>query len=102
MTLLRAKPRPKLMFKIYKAAFDLTKDEIGEAMRQAVAKEVAEAQKLRANEEHGHDHGHDEHSHGHDECADDCCGHDHSDRSGAAHGHDEAKGAHVSEHAHAH
>ena len=40
MTLLRPKPRPKLMFKIYKAACDLSKEEVEEAMVKAVAEEA--------------------------------------------------------------
>ena len=41
ITLIRQKPRPKLMFKIYKAAVDLTKGELRTALVQA---EEAESQ----------------------------------------------------------
>ena len=71
-TLLRAKPRPKLMFKIYKAAKDLSSEEVEAAMKKAIAEEAGE------------------HEHGHAEpvaakgsgCHDDCCEHEHG------HGHD--------------
>ena len=71
MTLLRAKPRPKLMFKLYKAAADLTNDEVGTALRTALAEEKGEAH------EADHDHGHADS--GHDGCQDPDCNHDHQD-----------------------
>ena len=85
-TLLRAKPRPKLMFKIYKAAKDLSSEEVEAAMKKAVAEEAGE------------------HEHGHAEpvaakgsgCHDDCCGHDHGHEE---HGHEEKHGG---EHEHGH
>jgi hypothetical protein len=101
LTLLRAKPRPKLMFKIYKAAIDLTKEEVAAAMQAALTEEQKEAT---AHNEHGHDeHGHDEHSHGHGEhdhahtdAGHDCehCGHDH--------GHAESSGGGDAEKGHSH
>ena len=83
------------MFKIYKAAADLTKGELEEALQQAIKKEQAEA-----NAEHSHDHGHDEKNDGHAKCADDCCGHDHAD--GSEHGHHEVKEHPHGDHAHDH
>ena len=103
LTLLRAKPRPKLMFKIYKAAAELSSEEVEEAMQKALAEEAKEheVQTSEAKEhDHGHNdakkdhaHGHDDakkdHAHGHDEhghgpgCGhDDCCGHDHGHSDG--------------------
>merc|ERR1719214_313634 len=49
MALARAKPRPRLMFKIYKAAADLTREEVGAAMESALAKE--------RGDDAGHGHG---------------------------------------------
>ena len=48
-TLLRAKPRPKLMFKIYKAAKDLSSEEVEAAMKKAIAEEAGGGE-----HEHGH------------------------------------------------
>lgn len=83
LTLIRAKPRPKLMFKIYKAAAELSQDEVNAALQKALTEESgahdhdhAEAADGHAGhaadcdccDEHGHDeHGHDEAEHGHDE-----------------------------------
>ena len=77
MTLLRAKPRPKLMFKIYKAAAGLAREEVEAALQQALSEEQG-SHDVHA---HGHDNG-DDHSHaegGHD----DGCG------CGQEHGHQE-------------
>jgi len=91
MTLLRPKPRPKLMFKIYKAAAELTNGEISEALQKALAAEQgtehahehAEQVPEKKADEHGHDeHGHDEHVH-----SGDCCGHDHDDGHDGQHEH---------------
>jgi hypothetical protein len=41
ITLSRSKPRPKLMFKIYKAAVDLSRDELEKALLQATQWEMA-------------------------------------------------------------
>ena len=41
ITLLRPKPLPKLMFKIFKAAADLTEDEVKKALEEAMAKEAS-------------------------------------------------------------
>ena len=87
-TLLRAKPRPKLMFKIYKAAKDLSSEEVEAAMKKAIAEEA----------------GGGEHEHGHAEpvaakgsgCHDDCCEHEHGH---GEHGHEEKHGG---EHEHGH
>ena len=77
ITLLRAKPRPKLMFKIFKAAADLTRDEVVAALHKALADEQAQ---LAAPAGEVHVHGHDEKTdHGHHH-GDDCgCGHDHAE-----------------------
>ena len=77
ITLLRAKPRPKLMFKVYKAAAELTSEEVEAALRQAESKEREEQQSKDT-----HDHGHDEGAakgHAADGAhGDGCdCGHDH-------------------------
>ena len=92
MTLLRAKPAPKLMFKIFKAAAEATQEEVEAALQTALAGEKA------GNGEASHEHAHQEktakteHGHEHDG---DCCGHDH--------GHDEEKDhAHGHGHGHAH
>lgn len=55
MTLLRCKPRPKLVFKVFKAAAELTKDEVGAAMQKALEEE-------QSKEHHN----------------DSCCGQDHN------------------------
>ena len=97
ITLLRAKPRPKLMFKIFKAAAELTNDEVEASLRKALAEEeggqehahdhkVADAAVV--TQEHGHVEGHE---HGHGDGAD-CCGHEHDE-----HGH-----GHAEEHEHGH
>ena len=39
ITLLRPKPRPRLMFKIYKAAAELSREEVEAALKAAIAKE---------------------------------------------------------------
>ena len=91
MTLLRAKPRPKLMFKLYKTAADLTSDEVESALRAALAEEQG---KEHAHEHgDGHDHGHaDGHAGGH--AGGDCCGHEHGDDH--EHGHaDGREGGHT-------
>ena len=41
ITLVRPKPRPKLMFKIYKAAVDLSPEELEVALQQAMAWEAS-------------------------------------------------------------
>ncbi|KAK3273763.1 hypothetical protein CYMTET_18013 [Cymbomonas tetramitiformis] len=46
MTLLRCKPRPKLVFKVYKAAAELTKDEVGAAMQKALDEEQGKEQQI--------------------------------------------------------
>ena len=94
MTLLRAKPKEKLMFKVYKAAADLSEDEVSSALKKAMAEEqgVAEAHD-HGHAEHGVEHGHGE-DHGH---GDDCdCGHDHG------HGHEGHANAESMPKAHAH
>ena len=100
ITLIRAKPRPKLMFKIYKAAAELGKDEVESALRKAEAAEQEElgvaSQKQAHGHDSGHDHGHD-HGHGHGGHGDDCCSHDHGHGDHAA---DQKKQSH--EHAHGH
>ena len=88
MTLLRAKPRPKLMFKVFKAAADMTLDDVKAAMGTALADEAKAANGGHA--EHGHaEHGHaDGHGDGHHDC--DGCGHDHHENEHAQkseHGH---------------
>ena len=119
MTLLRAKPRSKLMFKLYKAAADLTKDEVAAAMNEALAEERAVAAGERAglftqrsNEPavapaaEAHEHA-ESHGHGHADTAlvDDCaCGHDHADNphaEGKEHEHEHDGHAHE-EHGHGH
>ena len=62
ITLLRAKPRPKLMFKIYKAAANLTSDEVESAMKKALADEQGK--------DESNDHSHADTGIG-DDC--DCC-----------------------------
>ena len=76
MTLLRAKPRPKLMFKVYKAAADLTNDEVQAALQKALAEE--QHKEHEEHKSHAHDHD-DSHDHGHADGCDDCggCGQDH-------------------------
>lgn len=71
MTLLRVKPRPKLMFKVFKAAADLSKEEVDGAMQKALADERGDAPAGDA-----HDHGHVESAGGHD-----THGHDHATES---------------------
>ena len=112
ITLLRAKPRPKLMFKIYKASQELTEEEIKAELNKALAEERGESvshgheHDEGAKKEHGHDeHGHDEHAGG--GCCHDDCGHDHGhadhdaghDQGHNEHGHDESK-KHKTEHNH--
>ena len=108
MTLLRAKPRPKLTFKIFKAAVDLSREELETALRQALAEEEGPANKA-AKHDHDHDehgHGHDEHGHGHAHDGK-CCDHDHSEdahaKSDHGHGHDHGHDEHASkDHGHVH
>lgn len=96
ITLLRAKPRPKLMFKIYKAAADLPMEEVEAELKKALAEERGEAPPA-------HDHAHDEsakggeHGHAHgDDCGGCCDGHHEGE-----HGHHESEhGHHESEHGH--
>ena len=93
LTLLRSKKsgRPKLMFKIFKAAIDVTQEEVKAAMDKAIAEEAG----VETKKEHSHDHDekkHDEHGHQHAEDGS-CCGHDHDD-------HKEEHGHHESEHGH--
>ena len=91
MTLLRPKPAPKLMFKIFKAAADATQEEVLAAVAEALAKEKGGDDAH--GHEHGHseekkhktEHGHDEHDHDHDEHGN-CCEHGHDEH---GHGHDE-------------
>ena len=107
MTLLRAKPRPKLMFKVYKAAAELSSEEVEAAMQTALAKEAQELE-AQTSETKEHDHGHaetKEHDHGHadggghEDCShDDCCGHDHAHSDGQ---HKEKDEDHSHEHGHA-
>ena len=80
ITLLRAKKtgRAKLMFKIYKAAAEITRDEVEHAMRAA---QKTEQEELSASKE-----AHDAHAHGHNE---EDHGHAHGDDCGCEHGHDE-------------
>ena len=59
--LIYPKPRPKLSFKIYKAAIDMSREELETAVQQAKAKEESEAAANGAESEHG----------------DDCCDGDH-------------------------
>eukprot|EP00325_Prymnesiales_sp_UTEX-LB-985_P025858 CAMPEP_0174720876 /NCGR_PEP_ID=MMETSP1094-20130205/34741_1 /TAXON_ID=156173 /ORGANISM="Chrysochromulina brevifilum, Strain UTEX LB 985" /LENGTH=164 /DNA_ID=CAMNT_0015921451 /DNA_START=27 /DNA_END=521 /DNA_ORIENTATION=+ len=74
ITLKRAKPRPRLMFKIYKAAAELTREEVVQAMHEAERKE-SEEQAGQATDTH--DHGHAEAEEGHHADGDCDCGHDH-------------------------
>jgi hypothetical protein len=79
ITLLRAKPRPKLMFKIYKPAADLTSEEVESGLQKAMADEqkelAAAAAASKGAHEHEHEEGKEEHNHAHGE---DCgCDHDH-------------------------
>ena len=104
ITLLRAKPRPKLMFKIYKAAADLKLDEVESALRKALVDEQAELTAAEKKQEE-HDHEHSEakdHGHAHgDDCCD--CGHEHGHESHSSeHGHaeDETKKQKTNEHSH--
>jgi hypothetical protein len=90
ISLLRAKPRPKLMFKIYKAAAELSSDEVEAELRKALAAEQAElagstkdahshdhAEKEKGSD-HAHVHGPDcEHGHVHGPDCDHDGGHDH-------------------------
>ena len=119
MTLLRAKPRPKLMFKLYRAATDLTKDEVAAAMNEALAEERAVEAGERAGlftqrsrepaaaaaadaHEHAESHGH---GHADTEHVDDCaCGHDHADNphEHEHHAHEEHEHGHKEEHEHGH
>jgi len=101
MTLLRAKPRPKLMFKLYKAAADLSRDEVAAALQKALAEERGDAPAGGAAD-HGHDEstsGHEAHDHDHaseshgDGCAAGCCEHDHAEKK-----HKEGGGDHEHEH----
>ena len=61
-TLLRPKPAPKLMFKIYKAAKDLTEEEVAAAVKQAKEEEAKGAEGIIIIKS--------------DHKADDCCGGD--------------------------
>mmetsp|Transcript_42594 Transcript_42594/g.137013 ORF Transcript_42594/g.137013 Transcript_42594/m.137013 type:complete len:216 (+) Transcript_42594:57-704(+) len=83
MTLLRAKPKQKLMFKIFKAASEVTREEVDAAMKRAIAEEAG-----------GHDHGHADGKH-----ADGCCGHDHDEKEKA---HEHGHGAEKADHGHKH
>ena len=97
ITLIRAKPRPKLMFKVFKAAADLSKDDVEEALRTALADERAQEESA-GSHEHGHADGHadghnEAHEHGHGEAHGDNCGceHDHGGpdkQSQEGHGHE--------------
>jgi len=100
MTLLRVKPRPKLMFKVFKAAADLSKEEVDGAMQKALADERGDAP---AGDAHDHGHvesagGHDTHGHDHateshgDGCAAGCCEHDHAEHAHKAGGGDHEHG----------
>ena len=94
ITLLRGKAtgRPKLMFKIYKAAADLSIEEVEKAMREALAEEQGHGKE--------HEHGHDN---GHADGGGDCCEHGHAEHGHAEHGHAEhghAEGADCCEHGH--
>ena len=92
ITLIRAKPRPKLMFKIYKAAAELTSEDVAAALKKA---QDDEQPKPKPDD---HAHGHDEHDHseGHAGHGADCCdcGHDHghghsTEHDSHEHGHDD-------------
>ena len=100
MTLLRPKPRPKLMFKIFKAAKDLTIDELRAALEKAVAEEKGEPESKAAKHDHdeGAEHGHAEHGHAEHGHKGDCdCGHDHDE-----HGHDKKEHGHAEHKEHGH
>ena len=103
MTLLRAKPRPKLMFKVFKAAADLSREEVQEALQKAMDEEAKENEKeCRGHDHHEHGHQSDDHSHGNGEHHDVCCGHDHADGKNA-HSHSDGKHEHGHEkHEHDH
>jgi len=94
MTLLRAKPRPKLMFKIYKAASELTLEEVSSALKMALAEEQGTGD---VQHEHGHAEAAGSHEHGHEHGAA-CCEHGHADDHKHAeahdHGHAEAAAGH--------
>lgn len=95
ITLLRAKPRPKLMFKLYKAAADLAKSEVEAALQTALAEEQGK------EKEHAHEHGHaDDHGHADGHAGGDCCAHGHDD--GHDHGHKEQSQATEKQHDHGH
>jgi len=99
LTLLRAKPRSKLMFKIYKAAADLSREEVEAALRKAIEEEQQSGAPPDIQEDSHGDHEHKEHSHhdhghgegGHDEG---CCDHDHHSDAKQEHEHGHGDGAH--------
>ena len=107
MTLLRAKPKQKLMFKIFKAASEVTREEVrcvdqtqegscsAPTAASAVYTQVDAAMKRAiAEEAGGHDHGHADGKH-----ADGCCGHDHDEKEKA---HEHGHGAEKADHGHKH
>ena len=92
MTLLRAKPRPKLIFKVYKAAADMSVEDVESALSKALTEEQAAQNK----DAHSHEHGHDEAAAGHH--GGDCCEHDHC---GGDHDHKGGDAERQAEHDHA-
>jgi hypothetical protein len=70
ITLMRPKPREKLLFKIYKPAAEMTREEVEEALQKSVAEELLGTSDA-AGGDAGHagdccdadEHGHDEHEH---------------------------------------
>ena len=86
-TPLRAKPRPKLMFKIYKAAKDLSSEEVEAAMKKANRRGGGAASTSTATPSPSRPRA---------RCHDDCCEHEHGH---GEHGHEEKHGG---EHEHGH
>jgi hypothetical protein len=95
ITLLRARPRAKLMFKIFKAVAELSREEVELAMQTAMDEESGKAKPQAHDhdeEKHGHaeqEHGHAEHGHAEGGGVDCGCGHDHAEHGHAEHGHAE-------------
>lgn len=89
MILRRAKPREKLMFKIFKAAADISREEVVAALEAAMAEEQAnsvanddemrDSKKSKTNEQqHEHNESTNDHDHADGGCGEGCCDHDHA------------------------